>query len=88
MCSYVSPQHTADATHVQLGAFLSTASTCVPVDYPSDPVPPFVAVCAPDVVGTCDDLMLEGMASYTSAGKLCTAYEGEHQAEMSPSCSP
>lgn len=51
-----------------MGAFLTTSSSCVPVNYPLDPDPPFVSLIAPDAVGNCDDLTLEGSASFTSLG--------------------
>lgn len=52
----------------QIGAFLTTSAGYVVVGYPSDPDPPFVAISAPDAVGYCDDVVLEGSASFTSLG--------------------
>lgn len=52
----------------QIGAFLSTAASCVAVGPASDPYPPVVEISAPEVVGCCDDLILEGIASYPSTG--------------------
>eukprot|EP00752_Nemacystus_decipiens_P006064 g5472.t1 len=50
----------------EIGAFLSTAAGCVAVGHALDPDPPFVEISAPEVVGCCDDLVLEGIASYPS----------------------
>ena len=54
---------------MQIGAFLTTSAGCVVVGYPSDPDPPFVAISAPDAVGSCDDVVLAGSASFTSLGE-------------------
>lgn len=59
----------------QIGAFLTSAAGCVVVAYPSDPDPPFVSISAPDAVGNCDDLILEGSASFTSLGTSQAAGE-------------
>lgn len=59
---------------LQIGAFLSTAAGCVAVDPASDPDPPVVVISAPEVVGCCDDLILEGIASYPSTGEFSTAF--------------
>lgn len=60
-----------------MGALLTTASECVAVEYPSDPDAPFVAISAPGVVGSCDDVVLEGLTSYTSLG-ACMIDERVH----------
>ena len=52
----------------QVGAFLSAAAGCVAVGPASDPDPPVVEISAPEVVGCCDGLVLEGIASYPSTG--------------------
>lgn len=54
----------------QIGAFLSTAAGCVVVGPASDPDLPVVEISAPEVVGCCDDLTLEGIASYPSTGEV------------------
>lgn len=52
----------------QIGAILTTSADCVEVESPSNPDPPFVAISAPDAVGYCDPVILEGSASFTSLG--------------------
>lgn len=54
----------------QIGAFLTSSAGCVVVDYPSRPDPPYVAISAPSAVGYCDDLMLEGSATFASVGTV------------------
>jgi len=41
----------------------------VPVGYPTSPDPPFVTISAPDTIGYCDDLILEGNATYPPLGE-------------------
>lgn len=55
-----------------MGAFLSTAAGCVAVGPASDPDLPVVDISAPEVVGCCEDLVLEGIASYPSTGTATT----------------
>eukprot|EP00752_Nemacystus_decipiens_P006052 g5462.t2 len=50
----------------EIGAFLSSAAGCVAVGPASDPHLPVVEISAPEVVGCCDDLIIEGIASYPS----------------------
>lgn len=54
---------------VQVGAFLTSPSECVAVEYPESPDSPFAAIDAPDAVGYCDDLTLEGSTTSPSIGK-------------------
>ena len=51
-----------------MGAFLSAAAGCVAVGPALDPEAPVVEISAPQVVGCCDDLIIEGIASYPSTG--------------------
>lgn len=57
------------SSSVQVGALLTTSSGCVVVEYPESPDSPFVAIDAPDAVGYCDDLTLEGSTSSPSIGR-------------------
>lgn len=54
----------------QIGAFLTSSAQCIAVDVPSRPDPPFVVISAPGAVGNCDDLTLEGSATFASSGML------------------
>ena len=51
-----------------MGAFLSAAAGCVAVGPALDPEAPVVEISAPQVVGCCNDLIMEGIASYPSTG--------------------
>lgn len=53
----------------QIGAFETTAAGCVAVGYPKDPDPPLVAISAPDAIGHCDDLTVEGSATVAFIGR-------------------
>lgn len=52
----------------QVGAFLTSPAQCAPVNPPSNLDPPLVVISAPDSVGNCDDLILEGSATSASIG--------------------
>lgn len=54
---------------MQVGAFLSTPGGCVAVNNASNLASPFVTMFAPDVVGSCDDIDLEGNVYFTSSGE-------------------
>ena len=58
------------AVPLQIGAFLSSSAQCVVVGLPSNPDPPFVVISAPDMVGNCDDLTLDGSTSSASPGMM------------------
>ncbi|CAN0003126.1 unnamed protein product [Pylaiella littoralis] len=60
----------ADVVRTEIGAFLTSSSGCVAVDYPASPDPPFVAISAPNAIGYCDDLFLEGSATFPSIGSV------------------
>ncbi len=62
------PRRCTTPSILQVGAFLSSPSRCVVVGFPSNPDPPFVVISAPDLVGTCDDLTLDGSATSASPG--------------------
>ncbi|CAM9110513.1 unnamed protein product [Ectocarpus fasciculatus] len=55
----------------EIGAFLTAAAGCVVVGPASEPNPPVVDISAPEIVGCCDDLILEGIATYPSTGFTC-----------------
>lgn len=59
------------AVVLQIGAFLTSPSQCIAVHRPSSPDPPFVVISAPGIVGNCDDLTLEGSATFASSGGSC-----------------
>ncbi|CAM9773342.1 unnamed protein product [Scytosiphon promiscuus] len=58
----------AGVVRTEIGAFLTSAAGCVVVDFPVNPDEPFVAISAPSIVGQCDDLVMEGTATWVSAG--------------------
>lgn len=55
--------------HLQVGAFMTSPSGCVVVEYPESPDPPFVAISAPAAIGHCDNLTLEGIVTFPPIGK-------------------
>ncbi|CAN0410705.1 unnamed protein product, partial [Ectocarpus sp. 12 AP-2014] len=60
-----------EIARTEIGAFLSAAAGCVVVGPASEPNAPVVDISAPEVVGCCDDLILEGIAIYPSTGFTC-----------------
>ena len=71
---YTTPSSSHFGVVSQVGAFLSTAAGCVSVGPAANPDPPVVEISAPQVVGCCDALVLEGIASYPSTGNVSAAF--------------
>ncbi|CAM9572666.1 unnamed protein product [Scytosiphon promiscuus] len=65
----------AGVVRTEVGAFLTSPAGCVVVGYPAAPNPPFVVISAPNAVGYCDDLALEGSATSASIGTTNFTWE-------------